>query len=61
MNSVGLFLMLGQISFSLIFLWGSEATGAGGAELLEQGERSNWIQRSGVARAGGAEQLEQGE
>jgi hypothetical protein len=30
-----------KISFSLIFLWGSEATGAGGEEQLDPEERSN--------------------
>jgi hypothetical protein len=54
MNSVGLFFMLGQ---RFLFLWFF----CGGAKQLEQGERSNWIQRSGATRAGGAKRLEQGE
>jgi hypothetical protein len=47
MNSVGLFLMLGQRFFSFFVgersSWsrGSEAAGAGGAEQLEQGEQSD--------------------
>jgi hypothetical protein len=41
--------------FSFFFLF------CGGAEQLEQGERSDWSQRSRATRAGGAKQLKQGE
>jgi hypothetical protein len=51
----------GKNVFSFLFLWGSRATGAGGAEQLEPEEQSDWSRRSKGTRAGEAERLEQGE
>jgi hypothetical protein len=44
-----------KMFFLFLFFFG------GGAEQLEQGERSNWSWRSRATRAGGAKRLEQGE
>jgi hypothetical protein len=54
--------MLGErFFFSLNFLWGSGATGAGGAEQLDPEERNDYSRGSKATRAGGAKRLEQGE